>query len=177
MNTPLIQKFEAGFVQGAKAVSDKVKIEIDYLTPAGDISGFNDPGKGNVVAEAQIDKGADVLYHAAGASGKGVFEAAKANDALAIGVDSDQYEQKTVADVKDVIMTSMLKRVDVAVYDFIRAVAEDDLDSLPERFDLAADAVGYSTSGGMVDDIVDVLEGYKQQIVDGEIEVSATPSN
>jgi basic membrane protein A len=177
VNTPLIQKFEAGFVQGAKAVSDKVKIEIDYLTPAGDISGFNDPGKGNVVAEAQIDKGADVLYHAAGASGKGVFEAAKANDALAIGVDSDQYEQKTVADVKDVIMTSMLKRVDVAVYDFIRAVAEDDLDSLPERFDLAADAVGYSTSGGMVDDIVDVLEGYKQQIVDGEIEVSATPSN
>ena len=78
VNTPLIQKFEAGFVQGAKAVSDKVKIEIDYLTPAGDISGFNDPGKGNVVAEAQIDKGADVLYHAAGASGKGVFEAAKA---------------------------------------------------------------------------------------------------
>ena len=177
VNTPLIQKFEAGFVQGAKALGDKVKIEIDDLTPAGDISGFNDPGKGNVVAEAQIDKGADVLYHAAGASGKGVFEAAKANDALAIGVDSDQYEQKTVADVKDVIMTSMLKRVDVAVYDFIRAVAEDDLDSLPERFDLAADAVGYSTSGGMVDDIADVLDAYKQQIVDGEIEVSATPSN
>ena len=66
--------------------------------------------------------------------------------------------------------------MDVAVYDFIRAVAEDDLDSLPERFD-SPRTPGYSTSGGMVDDIVDVLEGYKQQIVDGEIEVSATPSN
>ncbi|EIE97556.1 BMP family lipoprotein [Saccharomonospora glauca] len=175
VNTPLIQKFEAGFVQGAKAVSDKVKIEVDYLTPAGDISGFNDPGKGNVVAKAQIDKGADVLYHAAGASGKGVFEAAKAGGALAIGVDSDQYEQKTVADVKDVIMTSMLKRVDVAVYDYIRAVAEDDLDSLPERFDLSVDGVAYSTSGGKVDDITDVLDGYKAQIVAGEIEVSPTP--
>ncbi|WP_197320780.1 BMP family protein [Saccharomonospora sp. NB11] len=175
VDTPLIQKFEAGFVQGAKAASDKVKIEVDYLTPAGDISGFNDPGKGNVVAKSQINKGADVLYHAAGASGKGVFEAAKASDALAIGVDSDQYEQKTVADVKDVIMTSMLKRVDVAVYDYIRAVAEDDLGSLPERFDLSVDGVAYSTSGGKVDDIADVLDGYKAQIVAGEIKVSPTP--
>jgi basic membrane protein A len=175
VDTPLIKKFEAGFVQGAKAASDKVKIEVDYLTPAGDISGFNDPGKGNVVAKSQINKGADVLYHAAGASGKGVFEAAKASDALAIGVDSDQYEQKTVADVKDVIMTSMLKRVDVAVYDYIRAVAEDDLGSLPERFDLSVDGVAYSTSGGKVDDIADVLDGYKAQIVAGEIKVSPTP--
>ncbi|OQO91185.1 BMP family ABC transporter substrate-binding protein [Saccharomonospora piscinae] len=175
VDTPLIKKFEAGFVQGAEAVSDNVTVEVDYLTPAGDISGFNDPGKGNVVGKAQLNKGADVLYHAAGASGKGVFEAAAAGDALAIGVDSDQYEQKTVADVKDVIMTSMLKRVDVAVYDYIRALAEDDLDSLPERFDLSVDGVGYSTSGGQVDDIAEVLNGYKKQIVDGEIEVSATP--
>ncbi|EID53710.1 putative ABC-type transport system, periplasmic component/surface lipoprotein [Saccharomonospora xinjiangensis XJ-54] len=175
VDTPLIKKFEAGFVQGAKAVSDKVKVEVDYLTPAGDISGFNDPSKGNVVGKSQIGKGADVLYHAAGASGRGVFEAAKDADALAIGVDSDQYNQKTVAEVKDVIMTSMLKRVDVAVYDYIRAVAEDDLDSLPERFDLEVDGVGYSTSGGKVDDITEILDGYKAQIVAGEIKVSATP--
>ncbi len=175
VNTPLIQKFEAGFVQGAKAVSDNITVERDYLTPAGDISGFNDPGKANVVASSQIDKGADVLYHAAGASGKGMFEAAAANDALAIGVDSDQYKQDTVSDVKDVIMTSMLKRVDVAVFDYIAALAQDDLESLPERFDLSVDGVGYSTSGGMVDDITEELDGYKQQIVDGEIEVSATP--
>lgn len=177
VDTPLIHKFEAGFLQGAKAASDKVKIENDYLTPAGDISGFQDPGKGNVVASAQVDKGADVLYHAAGASGKGVFEAAKSGNAKAIGVDSDQYNQKTLASVKDVIITSMIKRVDVAVYDYIAAVAKGDLSTLPERFNLEVDGVGYSTSGGMIDDIVPQLEGYKQQIVDGAITVSDKPEN
>ncbi|SFB33216.1 nucleoside-binding protein [Amycolatopsis marina] len=177
VDTPLIHKFEAGFLQGAKAASDKVKIENDYLTPAGDISGFQDPGKGNVVASAQVDKGADVLYHAAGASGKGVFEAAKSGNAKAIGVDSDQYNQKTLASVKDVIITSMIKRVDVAVFDYIAAVAKDDVSTLPERFNLEVDGVGYSTSGGMIDDIVPQLEGYKQQIVDGAITVSDKPEN
>lgn len=177
VDTPLIEKFEAGYVQGAQAVSDRVTIERDYLTPAGDISGFNDPGKGNVVAKSQLDKGADVLYHAAGASGRGVFEAADGGGALAIGVDSDQYNQKTVANFKEVIMTSMLKRVDVAVYDYIKAVAKDDLSTLPERFDLSVDGVGYATSGGKIDDIVPILEAYKKQIVDGDIKVSSTVSN
>ncbi|WP_020668244.1 BMP family lipoprotein [Amycolatopsis nigrescens] len=175
VDTPLIQKFEAGFLQGAKAASNKVKIEDEYLTPAGDISGFQDPAKGNVKAKAQIDKGADVVYHAAGASGKGVFEAAKAGNALAIGVDSDQYNQKTVEAVRDVIMTSMIKRVDVAVFDYIQAVAKNDLSTLPKRFDLKVDGVGYSTTGGKVDDIKDVLEGYKAQIVSGAISVSDKP--
>ncbi|MQA11722.1 MAG: BMP family ABC transporter substrate-binding protein [Pseudonocardiaceae bacterium] len=175
VDTPLIQKFEAGFVQGAKAAAPDIKIESDYLTPAGDISGFNDPSKANVKAKGQLDKGADVLYHASGASGKGVFEAAKAGGAQAIGVDSDQYNDKTLKGVRNVIMTSMIKRVDVAVYDFIRAVAKNDVSTLPERFDLSEDGVGYSTSGGKVDDITDVLDGYKQQIVDGKIKVSDKP--
>ncbi|NIJ14082.1 basic membrane protein A [Saccharomonospora amisosensis] len=177
VDTPLIAKFEAGYVQGARAVSDKVTIERDYLTPAGDISGFNDPGKGNVVAKSQIDRGADVLYHAAGASGRGVFEAAKASGVQAIGVDSDQYRQKTVAHVKDVITTSMLKRVDIAVYDYIKSVARDDLSTLPERFDLAVEGVGYATSGGKIDDIAPILRAYKQQIVDGDIKVATTVAN
>ncbi|RSM54185.1 BMP family protein [Amycolatopsis sp. WAC 01376] len=175
VNTPLIQKFEAGFLQGVKAASSKAKIEDEYLTPAGDFSGFQDPAKGNVKAAAQIAKGADVLYHAAGASGKGVFEAAKSNNALAIGVDSDQYNQKTVEASKDVIITSMLKRVDVAVFDYLRALAKGDLTSLPKRFDLKVDGIGYATSGGKVDDIKDVLEGYKAQIVSGAITVSDKP--
>ena len=175
VNTPLIQKFEAGFLQGAKAASNKVQIEDDYLTPAGDFSGFQDPAKGNVKAAAEIAKGADVVYHAAGASGKGVFDAAKAANALAIGVDSDQYNQKTVAADKDVIITSMLKRVDVAVFSYIQAVAKGDLTTLPKRFDLKVDGVGYATSGGKVDDIKDVLDGYKAQIVSGAITVSDKP--
>ncbi|MDT8909593.1 BMP family ABC transporter substrate-binding protein [Amycolatopsis sp. PS_44_ISF1] len=178
VKTPLIQKFEAGFIQGAKAASEnKVKIEDDYLTPAGDFSGFQDPAKGNVKAAAEIAKGADVVYHAAGASGKGVFDAAKAGNALAIGVDSDQYNQKTVAADKDIILTSMVKRVDVAVFNYIQAVAKGDLSVLPKRFDLKVDGVGYSTSGGKVDDIKDVLDGYKAEIIDGKITVSDKPQN
>jgi basic membrane protein A len=177
VNTPLIQKFEAGYIQGAKAVSSKVKIEDEYLSPAGDFSGFQDPAKGNVKAAAEIAKGADVVYHAAGASGKGVFDAAKSSGtALAIGVDSDQYNQKTVAADKDIIITSMIKRVDVAVFNYIQAVAKGDLSVLPKRFDLKVDGVGYATSGGKVDDIKDVLEGYKAQIIDGTIKVSDKPS-
>jgi basic membrane protein A len=175
VNTPLIQKFEAGFLQGAKTVSSKIKIEDEYLTPAGDFSGFQDPPKGNAKAAAEIAKGADVIYHAAGASGKGVFDAAKSGNALAIGVDSDQYNQKTVAADKDVIITSMLKRVDVAVFDYIQAVAKGDLTVLPKRFDLKVDGVGYATSGGKVDDIKDVLDGYKAQIISGAITVSDKP--
>ncbi|GLY71449.1 BMP family ABC transporter substrate-binding protein [Amycolatopsis taiwanensis] len=176
VNTPLIQKFQAGFDQGAKAASNKIVIEDEYLTPAGDFSGFQDPAKGNVVANGEISKGADVIYHAAGASGKGVFEAAKSGNALAIGVDSDQYNQQTVAASKDVIITSMLKRVDVAVYDYIMALATNTLASLPKRFDLKVDGVGFATSGGKIDDIKPVLEGYQQEIIDGKITVATTPT-
>ncbi|KAA9153728.1 BMP family ABC transporter substrate-binding protein [Amycolatopsis acidicola] len=176
VNTPLIQKFEAGYIAGAKAASSKVQIEDQYLTPAGDNTGFQDPTKGNAKAAAEIAAGADVVYHAAGASGKGVFQAAKAGNALAIGVDSDQYNQQTVAEYKDVIMTSMLKRVDVAVYDYIQAVASNNLSALPKRFDLKVDGVGYATSGGKIDDIKPVLEGYKQQIISGQVTVPTTPT-
>jgi basic membrane protein A len=172
VNTPLIQKFEAGFAQGAKAASPNIKIESEYLTPAGDFTGFNDPAKGNAIAGGEIDRGADVVYHAAGASGNGVFEAVKAKNKLAIGVDSDQYNVKTVEASKDVIMTSMLKRVDVAVFEYIRAVASNDFTKLPKRFDLSVDGVGYATSGGKIDDIKDVLDAYAQQIIDGKIKVA-----
>ncbi|MGH3759106.1 BMP family lipoprotein [Actinophytocola sp.] len=177
VNIPLIQKFQAGFEQGVKAVAPEAKIVSNYITEAGDLTGFTDAPKGEVLAKGLIDQGADVVYHAAGASGKGVFAAAKAADVMAIGVDSDQYNQKTVAEYKDVIISSMLKRVDVAVYNYIAAVASNDLASLPEVFDLKVDGVGYSTSGGKIDaETEEWVEAYKQQIIDGEITVSDTPS-
>jgi basic membrane protein A and related proteins len=174
---PLIQKFEAGYVQGAKAVAPNIQVDVDYLTPAGDFTGFNDPAKGQVVTTGQIDGGADVIYHASGGSGQGVFQAVKAAGKMAIGVDSDQYNQKTVADYKDIIISSMLKRVDVAVYDYIAAVAQDDLASLPPVFDLKVDGVGYSTSGGKIDDETKSwVESYKAQIIEGKIKVNDKPS-
>jgi basic membrane protein A and related proteins len=177
VKTPLIQKFEAGFVQGAKAAAPDIKIETDYLTPAGDTSGFQDPNKGAEVAQGQLDGGADVIYHAAGASGKGVFSSVKSAGAMAIGVDSDQYNQPTVAEYKDVIITSMLKRVDHAVYDYVAAVARNDLSTVPKKFDLSLDGVAYSTSGGKVQDLVPVVDAYKAAIAAGQIRVSDKPTN
>ena len=174
---PLIQKFQAGYVQGAKAVAPDIQIDVKYLSPAGDFSGFNDAAKGQVVASGELDGGADVIYHAAGASGQGVFQAVKAANKSAIGVDSDQYNVPTYADVKDVIITSMLKRVDVAVFDYVNAVAAGDTSSLPKVFDLAVDGVGYATSGGKVDDIATDLDAYKAAIISGEIKVESTPSS
>jgi basic membrane protein A and related proteins len=177
VNIPLIQKFEAGFEQGVKAVAPGAKIVTKYITEAGDLTGFTDPPKGQVAAKGLIDQGADVVYHAAGASGKGVFAAAKEANVMAIGVDSDQYKQKTVAAYKDVIISSMLKRVDVAVYDYIAAVANGDLSTLPPVFDLKVDGVGYATSGGKIDSTTkEWVESYKQQIIDGKIKVSDKPS-
>jgi basic membrane protein A len=176
VNVPLIQKFQAGFEQGAKTAAPGVKVIAQYISTAGDNTGFQDPTKGNVIAKGEISSGADVLYHAAGASGKGVFDAAKESGVKAIGVDSDQYNQPTVAQDKDVIISSALKRVDLAVFDYIKAVAAGDPGSLPKVFDLKADGVGYATSGGKIDDIKDVLEGYQAEIVQGRITVSDKPT-
>ena len=179
VETPLIQKFEAGYEAGAKAVAPNIEVDTDYLTPAGDFTGFNDPAKAAVVARGQLDGGADIIYHASGASGKGVFEAVTAATTAeapkwAIGVDSDQA--KTAAPPTDErILTSMLKRVDVAVYDYINASAAGDVSTLPEVFDLKVDGVGYATTGGHLDDIVPQLEAYKAAIINGEITAPSTP--
>lgn len=170
VETPLIKKFEAGYIAGAKEVNPDIKVQSRYLTQPPDFSGFGDPAKGKTAAEGMFDKDADIVYHAAGGSGGGVFEAAAAADAKAIGVDSDQA--LTVADdLKEVIMTSMLKNIDVAVFDYLEQIEAGESPAGPTTFDLAVDGVGYSTTGGQVDDITEKLDEYKQQIVDGEIEV------
>ncbi len=149
-------------------------MHVTYLTQPPDFSGFADPAKGKTAAQGMFDSGADIVYHAAGGSGGGVFEAAAASDNMAIGVDSDQYETADPS-VQDVILTSMLKNVDVAVFDFLEGVVDGEAPTGVTRYDLSVDGVGYSTSGGMIDDITDQLDEFKQQIVDGEIEVPSSP--
>jgi basic membrane protein A len=170
VDVPLIHKFQAGYEAGAKAVNPDIKVQVKYLTQPPDFSGFGSPDKGKTAAAGMYDAGADIVYQAAGGSGGGVFEAAKAAGGLAIGVDSDQYQTADPA-VKDVIMTSMLKKVDVAVFDFIKSVSDGNFTAGVVRYDLAKDGVGYSTSGGKIDDITSKLEDYKQKIISGEITV------
>lgn len=170
VDTELIHKFEAGYIAGAKAVNPDIKIQTTYLTTPPDFSGFGDPAKGETAATGMFDKGADVVYHAAGGSGGGVFKAAKAADGWAIGVDSDQAKTADES-VRDVILTSMLKNIDVAVYDFLKSVDEGEPKTGAQTYDLKVDGVGYSTTGGHVDDIKEKLDEYKAQIVDGTITV------
>jgi basic membrane protein A and related proteins len=172
----LIKKFQAGYEAGARAVKPDIKVDVNYLSSVADkCSGFNDPAKGQTAAEGLYDGGADIVYQAAGGSGTGVFKAAKNKGKLAIGVDSDQYNTVT-PDLKDVIMTSMLKRVDTAVYTFVKNMGTGTFTAGPTIFDLKADGVGYSTSGGKVDDIKSKLDDYRQQIIDGKITVPTKPA-
>ena len=91
-------------------------------------------------------------------------------------MDSDQY-QSASPDLQPVIMTSMLKRVDVAVYDFVKSIKDGSPLTGVQVFDLSKDGVGYATSGGKVDDIKSKLDAYKQEIVSGKTKVPATPGS
>ena len=176
VRTDGIAKFEAGYIAGAKAANPKVTIESKYATEPPDFSGFNDPAKGKAIAKAMYDSGIDVIYHAAGGTGAGLFAAAKESgkqpgDIWAIGVDSDQYQTVKPENGQAYILTSMLKRVDVATYTAIKAYAAGKPLSGESRFDLKVDGVGYSTSNPAIKDIENKLEAAKADIISGKVVV------
>jgi basic membrane protein A len=178
VETDLIKKFEAGFIAGAEAVNPDIEVLSQYITQPPDFTGFNDPAKGKEIAASMYSEGADVVYAAAGGSGLGVFQAAseagEPGEVWAIGVDSDQYNLVDAA-LQPYVLTSMLKKVDVAVQQTIERLANGEFRGGTQVFDLAAGGVDYSTSGGFVDDIASELDAFKQQIIDGEIEVPTAP--
>ena len=176
----LIMKFEAGFLAGVATTNPGATVMVEYVSEPPDFSGFNAPDRGREIAQSMYEKGVDIVYHAAGGTGAGLFEAAKdhseesGSKVWAIGVDSDQYLTSDES-VRDYILTSMLKRVDVAVYETIKAVNEGNFQAGGQTFDLAIDGVGYSTTGGFVDDIVPQLEDLKAKVVSGAISVPTVP--
>jgi len=176
----LIEKFEAGFNAGARAVNPDIEILPVYLTAFPDFDGFTAPDQAREVALAMYEDGIDIIYHAAGGSGGGMFEAAKQHSESSgskvwgIGVDSDQYNTVD-ASVQEYVLTSMLKRVDSSVFEIIKSQDTGSFAAGNVVYDLSVDGVGYSTSGGYVDDIVDKLEDFKNQIIAGDIVVPTTP--
>jgi basic membrane protein A len=173
-DVPLIHKFEAGYKAGAEKIKSSIKIDPKYLsTPQQACSGFNDPAAGKEAAKGMYDGGADIVYQAAGGSGGGVFSAAKEAGKLAIGVDSDQYNTAG-KDVQSVILTSMVKHVEVAVFTFLKQVKDDQFKNGAQIFDLKVNGVGFSTSGGKIDDIKSKLDDLRQQIIDGKITVPSS---
>lgn len=174
VETELIQKFEAGFVAGVAEVSPDAEVEVNYITQPPDFAGFADPASARTIADGMYDSEIDVVYHAAGGSGEGLFQSASAADRLAIGVDSDQYQQ-VEEDVQPCILTSMLKRVDVAVYTAIQNLVNGELEAGSLTFDLENEGIAYATDGGQLDEHTEQIEELKQQIIDGEIEVPTAP--
>lgn len=171
MKIPLIEKFEAGFVAGAKYVNPKIEVYSDYAGTTGEA--FRDPVKGKELATAQYDRGADIIYHASGGTGIGVFEAAVAKKKWAIGVDADQ-SLTAKADQRAQILTSMMKRVDVAVYSTIKALAEGKYRAGIQSFGLKEGGVGYAVNEynkALISDIVPRLEALKKDIISGKIKV------
>ncbi|MFJ4782985.1 BMP family protein [Streptomyces sp. NPDC088794] len=175
VDTPLIKKFAAGYVQGVKDTNSKVKVDVQYLTHGSDLSGFASPDKGKEAASGQLDNGADVIYAAAGSSGNGSIEAVSAvKGAWAIGVDSDQYNIPGLSKYKNSILTSMVKNVDVGVYDFVKSVHDGKPLTGNQIYSLAKGGVGLATSGGFIDDIKTQLDAAKAKIVDGSVKVKTS---
>jgi basic membrane protein A and related proteins len=170
----LIEKFEAGYTAGVHHVDDSINVLVEYV--GDDVTAFNDAVKGEALSTGMYDDGACIIYHAAGASGAGLFNAAVTADKLAIGVDSDQY-QLVSAEQQPHIMTSMLKRVDTAVHDAIQQAGDGSLEAGGQVFGMAEGGVDYSKSNTdlMTDDIIALLDDLKQQIIDGDITVPDTP--
>jgi basic membrane protein A len=168
MDIPLIRRFACGYAQGAKYANASVEVteNMTGTTPAA----WNDPTKGAELAKGQFDAGVDVIFAAAGGTGTGVYQAAKDAGKLAIGVDSNQNHLHP-----GTMLTSMLKRVDVAVYDSALAAKEGKWSAGVTELGLAQDGVGWALDDNnaalITDDMKAKVEAARADIIAGKIVV------
>ncbi|MBF9029079.1 BMP family ABC transporter substrate-binding protein [Rhodobacterales bacterium HKCCE3408] len=165
MDIPLISRFACGYAQGATAVNPDITVlsNMTGTTP----SAWNDPVRGGELTRDQIGRGADVVYAAAGGTGVGVLQTAADEGILSIGVDSNQNYLHP-----GMVLTSMLKRVDVAVYESFSA---DSIEPGIQVWGLAENAVGYAVDENnealITDEMAAAVDAAREQIIAGEIEV------
>ncbi len=168
MDIPLIQKFACGYVQGVKATNPDATVFQAMTGTTG--AAWNDPVRGGELAKSQIDQGADVIYHAAGGTGIGVLQAAADAGVQGIGVDSNQNFLHPGH-----VLTSMLKRVDVATYAALMDQKNGTWTAGTQVLGLAQDGVGYardeSNATLLTDEMVAAAEAAKAKIISGEIKV------
>ncbi len=171
MDIPLIHKFEAGYRAGVRAVCADCQVIAQYagVTP----EAFANPTKGKELALSQYRSGVNVIFHASGSTGLGVFEAARQTNKLGIGVDSDQYDE-----APGYVLTSMVKGVDAAVYDAIKRVRDGTFQGGVFSFGLAEGGVGYvydERNRALIPDSVHArVEALKRDIIAGKIKVPST---
>jgi basic membrane protein A and related proteins len=169
MDIPLIHKFETGYEEGARAVNPNVNIIANYVgvTPAA----WNNPGQGKELALAQIGKGADVIFTAAGNSGLGAFDAVEQQNKFVIGVDSDQNWVKPGH-----VLTSMVKRIDNAVYQIVKDRVSGQFTAGIHVYGLENEGVGYAVDqynqSLITPEMTQRVEEAKQKIINGQIQVT-----
>jgi basic membrane protein A len=168
MDVPLIRRFQMGFEAGVKKINPKAKVITNYIGVTSDA--WNNPAKAKELAITQYSSGADIIFAAAGASNNGIFDAAEDKKAFAIGVDSNQNWVKPGR-----ILTSMLKRVDVAVFKAIADSKAGKFSGGVERFGLNNAGVDYAMDKFNQDLVTDAMkkevESLKAQIMAGKIQV------
>lgn len=163
VDNPLINEFAAGYQAGAKYVDPDINVLIDY------VGGFNDPTTARTISNTFNEKGADVIFHAAGASGMGLFQSAEEKGYVSIGVN---LNQNTIA--PDYIMASMLKRLDNCAYHAINSIVEDTYTGENQKLGLSDGGVDFTVEGSNIqvpEDIMTELDKIKNAIISGEIEV------
>ena len=168
MDIGLIRKFACGYVQGVKSVNPDATVFQNMTGTTG--AAWNDPVKGGELTRAQIEQGADVVYHAAGGTGAGVLQAAADAGKLGIGVDSNQNHLHPGS-----VLTSMLKRVDNAVYDAFNDVNNGTFEAGVVVLGVAQDGVGYAVDENnaalISDDMTAAVEMARADIISGKVMV------
>ena len=168
MESPLIKKFENGYTNGAKYAKKDIKVLSAYVGVTGE--GFKNSAKGKEIALTQYNNGADIIYHASGLSGIGVFEAAKEMKKYVIGVDLDQY-----AEAPGYVLTSMTKQVDEMIYQSIVDFRNNQFKGGIKNLGLKENGVNYvydaNNQNLIPKDIYDKVEAIRQKIISGEIKV------
>lgn len=176
MDFGLIQKFEAGFEAGVWAVDPTMTVLVDYA------GAFNDAQKGQTIAAKFYDQGAYIIYHAAGGTGNGAIKEAKdrvlnGGDVWVIGVDKDQYADGIYEGEKSVILTSMMKRVDVAAYTVAEQVLNEEFTGGTLVFQLSNEGVGIPAENpNLNEDWVTTINEYGAQVIAGDIMVPELPT-
>lgn len=164
MKFPLIEKFEYGFRAGVKAVNPEAEVFVNYA------DSFEDAAKGKEIALVQRQKGADVIFHAAGGVGVGLIQAAEEQGFWAIGVDKDQSSLSP-----DHVLASMNKKVDNAVFSVAKSVVDGTFAGGVNVFDSKNDGVGYSDdAGNLTPELKEAADKYFAAIKEGKFVVPAT---
>jgi len=169
MDIPLIHKFETGYEEGARYVNPNIRVLQNYVGITD--TAWNNPSKGRELANAQYEQGADIIFQAAGNSGLGVFDAAEAYRKLAIGVDANQNWIKP-----GFILTSMIKRIDNAVFSVVKDEVEGKFQGGVHVYGLESDAVGYAIDEYnqhlIPPSVIEKVEQAKREIIAGKIKVT-----